>query len=151
MQNKSVLFFACGNPSRGDDALGPEFLQRLELVLRCLPENNQTELLTDFQFQIEHALDLQGRQRVIFVDASLSAEAPFEFKQIFAYKDSSYTTHSIRPEAVMDVYQQIYQRLPPECYLLSIRGNSFELGDSISTVAEHNLEQALEFIKKNLT
>lgn len=150
-QIKPVLVFACGNPSRGDDALGPEFLQRLEAELEHLPKSEQIELLTDFQFQIEHAVDLKGREHVVFVDASLSAATPFEFKQIFAAKDASYSTHSMSPEAVLDVYQTMYQQHPPACYVLSIRGDSFELGDSISPAAGHNLEQALEFIKLELT
>ena len=154
-QIKPVLVFACGNPSRGDDALGPEFLQRLEAELehplKSEQISEQIELLTDFQFQIEHALDLHGRDRVIFVDASLSAKPPFEFKQIFAVRDNSFTTHSMSPEAVLDVYQTMYQEHSPACYVLSIRGDSFELGDSISPSAEYNLEQALEFIKQELT
>ncbi len=152
---KPVLVFACGNPSRGDDALGPEFLQRLEAWLEHHPKSEklseQIELLTDFQFQIEHAVDLHGRDRVIFVDASLSAKPAFEFKQIFAVRDNSFTTHSMSPEAVLDVYQTMYQEHPPDCYILSIRGDSFELGDVISPAAEHNLEQALAFIKQKLT
>ena len=55
------------------------------------------------------------------------------------------------PEAVLDVYQTMYQEPPPACYVLSIRGDSFELGESISTAAEHNLGQALAFIKQELT
>jgi len=148
---KPVLVFACGNPSRGDDALGPILLQRLELALEHQPNANQIEFLTDFQFQIEHAMDLHDRELVVFVDASLSAEAPFEFEQIFAAKDVSYTTHAMNPEAVLDVYQQIYQELSPPSYLLSIRGTSFELGDSLSISAEQDLKKALQFIQQFLT
>ena len=79
-QVKPVLVFACGNPSRGDDALGPEFLQRLEAELEHQEKTKHIELLTDFQLQIEHAVDLNGRERVVFVDASMAAVAPFEFK-----------------------------------------------------------------------
>ncbi len=155
MPIKPVLVFACGNPSRGDDALGPEFLQRLDAELEHRPKSEQIseqiELLTDFQLQIEHALDLQGRERVVFVDASVSAAAPFEFRQIFPANDASYTTHAMNPEAVLDVYQTMYREPPPTCFLLSIRGESFELGDAISAAAGNNLEQALEFIKQKLT
>jgi len=148
---KPILVFACGNPSRGDDTLGPEFLTRIQHSSIKKELLSNLDFLTDFQFQIEHAIDLQDRQRVIFVDASLSASEPFEFEEITAEKDSSHTTHSMSPQAVMDVYRQMYHEQAPPCFLLSIRGESFELGDPLSAYAEHNLEQALEFIIKNLT
>ena len=71
------LIFTWGNPSRGDDALGPalyDLLQQEEL--------NRVDLLTDFQLQIEHSIDLEGRERVLFVDASTSAKAPFELSRL---------------------------------------------------------------------
>lgn len=148
---KPTLVFACGNPSRGDDALGPELISRLELECKQQQYSNKVDFLTDFQFQIEHAIDLKDRQRVIFVDASLSSTKPFAFEAITAEKDSSHTTHSMSPQAVMDVYRQMYQEPPPPCFLLSIRGVRFELGEPISAAAEYNLERALEFISKNLT
>jgi len=48
-----VLVLAVGNPSRGDDALGPLAAQRLAAL-----ELSGVEVLTDFQLQVEHALDL---------------------------------------------------------------------------------------------
>ena len=68
----SLLIFAYGNPSRGDDALGPLLLERLQAL--NLPH---VETLTDFQLQVEHAYDLQGRERVLFIDASVSCTAPY--------------------------------------------------------------------------
>jgi len=66
-----VLIIGIGNPSRGDDALGPLAAQRLaELALPGV------EVLTDFQLQVEHALDLLGRREAIFVDAAATGEAP---------------------------------------------------------------------------
>ncbi|MDP2785684.1 MAG: Ni/Fe hydrogenase, partial [Sulfurimicrobium sp.] len=62
-----LLVFGYGNPSRGDDALGPLLLEQLAAL--NLPH---VELLTDFQLQVEHAVDLQGRERVLFIDASVS-------------------------------------------------------------------------------
>jgi hypothetical protein len=47
-----ILVFAWGNPSRGDDALGPLFAERIEAL--GLPG---VECLTDFQLQVEHALE----------------------------------------------------------------------------------------------
>ena len=49
----SVVVFAVGNPSRGDDALGPLLMAGLEQQ-----DWPGVQLVSDFQLQIEHALDL---------------------------------------------------------------------------------------------
>ncbi|HTN80845.1 MAG TPA: hydrogenase maturation protease, partial [Acidimicrobiales bacterium] len=77
-----LLVLGVGNPSRGDDALGPLFVERLSELLAHEVSNGDVEVLTDFQLQIEHALDLTGRAKVVFVDASVSAAAPFEFSRV---------------------------------------------------------------------
>ena len=53
MSQAPLLVFGYGNPSRGDDALGPALVDWLRRQRRGGAE---VELLTDFQLQIEHAL-----------------------------------------------------------------------------------------------
>ncbi|MBK7846051.1 MAG: hypothetical protein IPJ73_00935 [Zoogloea sp.] len=67
----SLVIFAVGNPSRGDDALGP--LLMAELETQSLPG---VTLVTDFQLQIEHALDLDGHDLALFIDAGTGTPAP---------------------------------------------------------------------------
>ncbi len=129
-----------GNPSRGDDALGPVLLQRLKER-----EPIGVELLTDFQLQVEHALDLVGRELVLFIDASVSCRSPFAFERLTAKPDASYTTHAMSPAAVLQVYRQLYRGTPPPSFLLSIRGEQFELGDDLTPAAKKGLTAALEF------
>jgi hypothetical protein len=74
-QTRPVLVFAYGNPSRGDDALGPLLIERLEERQRA-GALTRVDLLTDFQLQVEHALDLRGRERVIFAEAAASGPEP---------------------------------------------------------------------------
>ena len=142
---KPELIFTWGNPSRGDDALGPamyELLQQEDL--------NGVDLLTDFQLQIEHSIDLEGRKRVLFVDASTSAKAPFEFFRLQPEQDASYTTHAMSPQALLSVYQQVNGHAPPPAWLLSIRGYEFGLGLPLSTAANRNLLAAFNHVKKFL-
>lgn len=133
-----ILIFGWGNPSRGDDALGPLFVERIEAL--NLPG---VECLTDFQLQVEHALDLQGRRRVLFVDASLDAPAPFSLTRIEAARDASFTTHAMSPQAVLKVYADIDDGEPPPCWLLAIRAERFELGEGLCKEAQDNLHAAL--------
>lgn len=106
--------------------------------------NSRTELLTDFQLQVEHALDMQDRDLVLFVDASVSCREPFEFARLEPAADASYTTHAISPAAVLEVYQRVIGNEPPPAFVLSIRGHGFELGDELSGRAAQHLSAALE-------
>lgn len=141
----ATLIFTWGNPSRGDDAIGPEIYRRLESSVM-----DNVELQTDFQLQIEHAVDLENRERVLFVDASVSAITPFEFHRIQTEKDDSYTTHAMSPQSLLAVYEKVNKQPPPPSYLLSVRGYEFDLGLSLSNEASNNMEQAIIFISRQL-
>jgi len=143
---KPILLFAYGNLSRGDDALGPLLLDFVEQ--HC--DLAQLELLTDFQLQIEHALDLQHRQLVLFADATVSSTSAFSFTQLAPAQDKSYTTHAMSPAAVMSVYKEINKQPPPPCFLLGIKGESFELGSELSVSASDNLQLACRFVEQLL-
>lgn len=138
---KPTLIFTWGNPSRGDDALGP-------YIHDWLKEKNieYIDLLTDFQLQIEHAVDLENRERILFVDASVSAKAPFEFYRLRPVADESYTTHAMSPESLLATYQKVNNQTPPPAFMLSIRGYEFDLGLQISYEAIAHLTKAQEFI-----
>ncbi len=138
-----TLIFGWGNPSRGDDALGPLFVEHFAELARRHPEWGEVEYLTDFQLQVEHALDLQGRRRVLFVDASLDAPAPCSLARIEAARDDSFTTHAMSPQAVLKVFAEIEDGAAPPSWLLAIRGERFELGEPLGAAAEINLKAAL--------
>ncbi len=143
---KPVLLFACGNPSRGDDALGPMLLQKVGES--TLIDFEQVELLSDFQLQIEHAMDLRQRQLVLFTDASVSCKAPFEFSRLQPAYDPTYTSHAMSPAAVLSVYESIYQEQPPPGFLLSIKAERFELGDNLTGRAGEHFRHACVFTEK---
>ena len=143
---KPVLFIACGNPSRGDDALGLEFLQCLEGRDLGCQKRVQYDTVSDYQLQIEHALDLVGRELVLFVDASFSAKAPYEFSQLTLGRDLDCSTHIFTPCSVLSVYSKIASTPAPSAFSLTISGYRFELGEPISDLANKNLRQACDFI-----
>lgn len=139
-----LLVLGVGNPSRGDDALGPLFVEQAGVALAPEVSSGAVELLTDYQLQIEHALDLTGRACVVFVDASVRAAPPFEFSRVVPGRDVSYSTHAISPEAVLETHRGIVGE-PPESWVLAIRGERFELGDPLSPSARAHLDAALRF------
>lgn len=133
-----VLIIGIGNPSRGDDALGPECIQRLEAM--HLPD---VDLLTDFQLQVEFALDLAGRREVVFVDAAAGGAEPYAFRPVGRAAGMSHTSHAISPEAVLAACEQVGVAPPPSAHVLAIRGYAFELGEGLSSKAVHNLDAAI--------
>ncbi len=142
-----VVIFAVGNPSRGDDAIGPEICGQLEKWLENEQLADQFELIEDFQLQIEHALDLQGRQLALFIDAGENTPAPYTFCQIEAASGIAHTTHELPPEAVLQVYRQTENTLPPPAFTLCISGQDFELGDPLSPAAQQHTRAAFELLK----
>jgi hydrogenase maturation protease len=139
-----LLVFGWGNPSRGDDALGPLFVEHLRARLAD-DFAGQVEFLDDYQLQVEHALDLLGRRRVLFVDASLDCAAPFEATALQAARDASFTTHAMSPASVLQVYRDLYRAEPPACTQLAIRGTDFGLGEPAGDAALANLALALDW------
>jgi hydrogenase maturation protease len=143
-----LLVFAWGNRSRGDDGLGPLLLDRLRALL---PADSGVDCLEDYQLQIEHALDLPGRSRVLFVDASLTCRAPFEVIRLAPARDASMGTHTLSAQALLQVFCDLHGHAPPASTLLAIRGEAFELGSPLSPAANAHLERALVWCRHWLT
>ncbi len=139
-----LLVFGWGNLSRGDDALGPLCVERLRAVAAGLP-GDTVEFLDDYQPQLEHALDLVGRRRVLFIDASLGCHAPFEATAVQPARDTSFTTHTMSPQALLQVFSDLHGRQPPACTLLAIRGERFELGEPPGAAALAHLDAAVQW------
>lgn len=137
-----VLILAWGNPSRGDDAIGPRLIERLEGLPDALP-GLEVGLLTDFQLQIEHALDLVDRDLVVFADASASGPEPFEIGPVAPDPITPISTHALSPGAVLGVYRRVVGVREPACFVLGIRGYAFDLGSDLSSAASANLDAAL--------
>ncbi len=134
----SLLIFAIGNESRGDDALAPLLVRQLQSD----HPGDQIEFIEDFQLQVEHVTDLADRTAVLFVDADMSCDPPFHFSEISAAQDNSYTSHAMTPFALLHTFKQVYGKDAPPCFLLRVRGYGFELGDGLSAEASANLRQA---------
>ena len=98
------------------------------------------------QLQVEHVTDLAVCDRVLFIDADMSCAEPFDFSEISAIKDDSYTSHAMSPTAMLHAYRQMYGKEAPPAFLLRIRGYDFGLGDSLSAQAAANLDAATALV-----
>ena len=144
-----IIILGCGNPSRGDDAIGPALLERVMRHISLHPEI-PVAAVEDFQLQVEHALDLEDRDLALFVDAAASGPDPYALTRILPLADSSFTTHAISPQAVLHAFRALGNREPPPSFVLGVRGHSFELGDDLSPEARNNLEAAWGLLEQLL-
>ena len=148
--NAPILFLGWGNPSRGDDAIGPLLCDRLERLLTRSDLTGiaeRTEVQQDFQLQVEDASDIEGRELVVFIDASVSATAPFSFTRVLPEADASFTTHALSPASVVATTCKIFG-VTPLCYQMAVRGEAFELGEGLSAAAELHLEAAWRSLRE---
>jgi hydrogenase maturation protease len=132
-----LLLFGYGNPGRGDDALGPELVERIANMHFA-----GVECQNDMQLQVEHVTDLDECKQVLFIDADMSCAEPLDFSELTATKDDSYTSHAMNPGALLHAYSQVFGKTATPAFLLRIRGYDFELGDPLCVRAAANLEAA---------
>ncbi len=136
-----LVVFGWGNDARGDDGLGPLMLARVAGA-----GWGDVTTVEDFQLQIEHALDLDGAEAALFLDAGRGTPAPFVFSEVAPCRGETFTTHAIAPEAVLDVYARSLGKKPPPSFTLCVRGERFELGEGLSAEAAQRLEAAWDFL-----
>jgi hydrogenase maturation protease len=137
-----VLIIGFGNPGRGDDGAGPECIERLRGIVPA-----GVALDSDYQLTVEDSAAAAEYATVIFVDASRTAAAPFEFTPtIPGDPGAGFSSHSVSPEGVLGLTAEIFGRRP-EAYTLGIRGYEWdELREGLSPGAEENLEAAKKFL-----
>lgn len=143
-----AVIFAVGNPSRGDDALGPLLLDRLHDWLAAEGLGADFELIGDFQLQVEHALDLAGRRLALFIDAAQGVPAPYVFRETTAGANRSPTTHALSPEAVLAVLPLVGTAPPPAAFVLGVRGESFVLGEAPGAAALAHADAAFALLQR---
>jgi hydrogenase maturation protease len=131
-----LLVIAVGNPARGDDGLGPALLERL-----AAEGLEDVELLLDFQLQVEHALDLVGREAVLFVDATKAAVG-VQLSPVAPAEALPALSHALTPAGVLHVARRLGQEVP-DAWQLAIEGEAFGLGEGLNPAAQARLTAAL--------
>lgn len=141
-----TLVIGYGNPARGDDGLGPAFIERLAAM--ALPG---IEARSDYQLRVEDALEIGRFDRVIFVDAALDESAPYRHHSLDeAAPPMVLDTHQLSPQALMHLARTLFG-VTTAASVLAIRGYQFEpFRESLSEQAEQNLNAALDYLLSEL-
>lgn len=131
------LVVAIGNPSRGDDALGPTLAAGLQASGAF--DDGEVELLEVHQLQVEHTLALLQRRAVLFVDACrepLPHGAALE--RIDPAHGPATFTHALAPAQLLAEVQRVWGTVLPQAWLLAVQGYDFALGAPLSVEANAN-------------
>lgn len=144
MKQNSIIVYGFGNPGRQDDGLGPALISRLE-------SENIPGVKTDsnYQLNIEDALDISGFDIAIFVDASVNSEEPFSFYETDPSEEITFTTHSMSPQSVLALCNDLYKS-PVKAHILEIRGYGWDFEEGLTPEAEENCAAALSFLKNKI-
>jgi hydrogenase maturation protease len=139
-----ILVLGFGNPGRQDDGLGPAAAARIEAAGRL-----DVTAYDTYQLNIEDAVDVAEHDVVWFVDAARAGPAPFTVQALSPASTLEFTSHLVRPEAILAMADQYYAATP-RAFLLAIRGYAFEFTEGLTPAATDNLERAVAMLEREL-
>ncbi len=136
-----IIIIGFGNPGRVDDGLGPALAHRVEaLGLEGVSTHSA------YQLQVEDAALVAENDIVIFADASVERETAFSFRPVKPDPQATFTTHSLRPGAVLALAEDCF-KAKPRAWMIGIRGHDFNrYEEGLSEAANRDLEEAIAFL-----
>ena len=135
-----ILVLGYGNPGRQDDGLGPAVAAGIEQ----LGWPNLTAF-DNYQLNIEDAMDVAEHDVVWFVDAAKTGPSPYAVHEVAPASSIEFTSHLVRPEAILAIAHQCYGKLP-QAFMLAIRGYEFAFIEALTPGATANLREALAML-----
>jgi hydrogenase maturation protease len=128
-----ILIIGYGNPLCGDDGLGPAIVA--ELAALALP-GVRTRIT--HQLLPELAADLALAAFAIFVDAyKKPAKEAVTVTPIGPSESASFSPHVVQPESLLAMTRSLYAQAP-KAWVVSVEGETFEMGEALSAVARAN-------------
>ena len=139
-----VLILGYGNPMRSDDGLGWQVAVELFRTNRS-PE---LEILPCHQLTPELAPAVCRADTVIFVDCELG-DNPGEIccREVLPEQGSVSLTHRLTPGALLTVSSELFGACP-RAYLLSIQGENYAPGDSLSAPVSRRLDDLKTMLRQ---
>lgn len=146
-----TLVIGLGNPMRGDDGVGVRVVQ--SLAARSLPED--VEVVDGGTQGLAIVNLMEGRQRVIFVDAANVNRAPGEFVRFTPQE-----AHLLGEDQRLSVHEaglrdalllaQALQVLPDEVIIYGVQPASLDWHDNLSPQVETTLPRLVQSILDEL-
>ena len=144
-----ILLYGYGNPGRQDDGLGNAFINDIEeWVKKQGLEGFSFD--SNYQLNIEDALEISNYDLVVFVDASVEEIEDFCISKVDASTKVTFTTHAASPGYVVGLCKKMYNKAPVTL-LLHIKGYEWKLDEGLTEKAKQNLEKAIIYFKEKLS
>ena len=144
---KKTIVVGVGNTLRSDDGVGIFICSELE-------KKNLLGLsvLTTHQLHIELVEELKDFETIVIIDAGANPKSEVSFYPITEHKSKGiHSSHNIDATLLYSLLQKLYPS-DRSFYVCEIQVQSFDLGDSLTTLAISNAEKAInlltEFIER---
>jgi hydrogenase maturation protease len=133
----SVLIFAYGNPLRCDDGIAWRAAEELAPRLH----SRDTEIRCLHQLTPELAEVVSRSSAVIFLDASCDGEpGTVVCEPVSLGHQGARFSHEMTPQKIVALCHQLYS-VRPQAFAVSLIGQSFDFGESLSPAASQALPQ----------
>lgn len=143
---KNILVYGYGNPGRQDDGLGIAMIDLLESWID-VNEITHIQLDRNYQLNIEDATVLNGKDFVIFVDASVDDNTQkYKLVPVQPSPKVAFTMHATTPGFILHLCKEMFDT-EPVTWLMHIKGLAWEMKEELSTEARNNLQEAFEYLK----
>ena len=136
-----ILLIGYGNPLRSDDGLGRHVVEALGEAL------NGVDMLAVHQLTPELAEPVSRADFVIFVDAAIGNTPGTVNSKRLEAQQTGVSTHHLTPAALLHLVERIYDRCP-HAEALSITGQTFGLGETLSPVVQAAVPDLFAAIKE---
>lgn len=135
-----ILVVGYGSPLRSDDAVGRIVAEEVESL-----GLGGVEVLVLTQLVPEVVEAMNGRDRVIFVDAAVEAHGVEV--SLIQNRRSSTSSHHADPGALLALMADIGMA-KPDAYLVSVPAVDLELGEGLSSVSQRAVPEAVDAIRR---
>lgn len=140
-----ILIYGYGNPGRQDDGLGNYFVEQAKAWAEK-EGLNHISFDSNYQLNIEDAAEINDRDFVIFVDASVEDIESFKLDEITPDAKVEFSMHSVSASYVVHLCRDIYGK-SPRSYMLHLKGYEWEFMEGITDKAIQNFNLAFEYMK----
>jgi len=155
----TTLVIGCGNPLRGDDAVGVNVVQRLQA--HALPDG--VRCVDAGTSGLEVVLLIQDADRVIFIDAAASdgttppqpgrihERSPDDLTAGDSWPPGGVSMHAVRWDQALALAKAIGYASPAHIQCFLIEGGSFDHGSPLSREVETAAEQLVQRLLQELS
>lgn len=142
----TVLIIGYGNPMKSDDGLGWHVAQALSEQIT----SPDVKVICTQQLTPENSEEASRAELVVFIDAKEGGPPGAihcETIHLDKASRSSIHTHDLSPAAILQLANELYGKAP-RAFLVTVSGQQFQDGDSLSEPVSSALPNVIARIKK---